>query len=208
MLHAQSYKPMDCSPPGSSVHELFQARILEWAAISFSSPRLWRLLRWQVISFPLRHITHSPFTILPPKPFSSQQPSLSLFQALIILSWKNLLRAPPTPIYIVHCHLNYLTLHLIIMFTLLETMPSKLPRIQNNPEFINSMYLAHMYLFSLILTCTLQFPLQITYQHSHNSFSCFCTCICCSFLYLKWPSSMSTPITYSRSGLNIVLNHL
>ena len=26
----------DCSPPGSSVHEIFQARILEWVAISFS----------------------------------------------------------------------------------------------------------------------------------------------------------------------------
>ena len=28
--------PMDCSPPGSSVHGSLQARILEWAAISFS----------------------------------------------------------------------------------------------------------------------------------------------------------------------------
>ena len=28
--------PMDRSPPGSSVHEIFQARILEWVAISFS----------------------------------------------------------------------------------------------------------------------------------------------------------------------------
>ena len=28
--------PMDCSPPGSSVHEIFWARILEWVAISFS----------------------------------------------------------------------------------------------------------------------------------------------------------------------------
>ena len=27
---------MDCSPPGSSVHEIFQAKILEWVAISFS----------------------------------------------------------------------------------------------------------------------------------------------------------------------------
>ena len=27
--------PMDCSPPGSSVHGILQARILEWAAISF-----------------------------------------------------------------------------------------------------------------------------------------------------------------------------
>ena len=28
--------PMDCSPPGSSVHGIFQARILEWVAIFFS----------------------------------------------------------------------------------------------------------------------------------------------------------------------------
>ena len=28
--------PMDCNPPGSSVHGIFQARILEWVAISFS----------------------------------------------------------------------------------------------------------------------------------------------------------------------------
>ena len=28
---------MDCSPPGSSVHGIFQARILGWIAISFSS---------------------------------------------------------------------------------------------------------------------------------------------------------------------------
>ena len=27
---------MDCSPPGSSVHGIFQARVLEWGAISFS----------------------------------------------------------------------------------------------------------------------------------------------------------------------------
>ena len=28
--------PMDCSPPGSAVHGILQARILEWVAISFS----------------------------------------------------------------------------------------------------------------------------------------------------------------------------
>ena len=27
---------MDCSPPGSSVFEILQARILEWVAIPFS----------------------------------------------------------------------------------------------------------------------------------------------------------------------------
>ena len=29
--------PMDCSPPGSSIHRIFQARVLEWVAISFSN---------------------------------------------------------------------------------------------------------------------------------------------------------------------------
>ena len=28
--------PMDCSPPGSSIHGIFQARVLEWGAITFS----------------------------------------------------------------------------------------------------------------------------------------------------------------------------
>ena len=28
--------PMDCSPPGSSVHCIFQAKLLDWVAISFS----------------------------------------------------------------------------------------------------------------------------------------------------------------------------
>ena len=39
-LHAQSSltlcDPMDCSPPGSSVLEILQARILEWVAVPFS----------------------------------------------------------------------------------------------------------------------------------------------------------------------------
>ena len=37
--------PMNCSLPGSSVHRIFQARILEWVALSFSrrssQPRDW-----------------------------------------------------------------------------------------------------------------------------------------------------------------------
>jgi len=33
---------MDCSPPGSSVHGISQARILDWVAISFSGK--WQLL--------------------------------------------------------------------------------------------------------------------------------------------------------------------
>ena len=42
-MHAQSFKscptlcdPMDCGPPGSSVHGILQARTLEWIAMPFS----------------------------------------------------------------------------------------------------------------------------------------------------------------------------
>ena len=33
--------PIDCSLPGSSIHGIFQARVLEWAAISFSRGSSW-----------------------------------------------------------------------------------------------------------------------------------------------------------------------
>ena len=35
--------PMDCNLPGSSVHGIFQARVLEWGAIAFSDSRLYFL---------------------------------------------------------------------------------------------------------------------------------------------------------------------
>ena len=33
--------PMDCSLPGSSIHGIFQARVLEWGAIAFSATHLY-----------------------------------------------------------------------------------------------------------------------------------------------------------------------
>ena len=38
---SDSCHPMDYSPPGSSVHGIFQARILEWVAIPFSRGSSW-----------------------------------------------------------------------------------------------------------------------------------------------------------------------
>ena len=32
--------PMDCGLPGSSIHGIFQARVLEWGAIAFSDIHL------------------------------------------------------------------------------------------------------------------------------------------------------------------------
>ena len=41
------FDPMDCSPPGSSVHAILQAKILEWVVISFSRASSWpRDLTW------------------------------------------------------------------------------------------------------------------------------------------------------------------
>ena len=63
-LHAKSPQscltlgnPMDCSPPGSSVHGISQARILEWVALGIfstqgSNPHLLCLLHWQEGSLP------------------------------------------------------------------------------------------------------------------------------------------------------------
>ena len=67
MLLLQSWStlgdPMDCSPPGSSVHGILQARLLEWVAISSPRgsfpPTDWTLifvfffLHWQADSLPL-----------------------------------------------------------------------------------------------------------------------------------------------------------
>ena len=63
--------PMDCSPPGSSVHGILQARLLEWVAISFSSgifltqesnPRLlfgrWSLYHWVTWKAQYYHYTY------------------------------------------------------------------------------------------------------------------------------------------------------
>ena len=43
--------PMDCSPPGSSVHEIFQAWVLKWVAISFSRGYSWLRDRTHVSYF-------------------------------------------------------------------------------------------------------------------------------------------------------------
>ena len=62
---------MDCNLPGSSVHGIFQARILEQVVISYSrgssqprdgNPHLLCLLHWQADSLPLSHLG-SPFAL-------------------------------------------------------------------------------------------------------------------------------------------------
>ena len=59
--------PIDCSLPGSSVHGILQARILEWVTMPFSrgifltegwKPRLLPLLHWQAGLYHWHHLGH------------------------------------------------------------------------------------------------------------------------------------------------------
>ena len=53
--HPTLCDPMDCSLPGSAVHGIFQARVLEWVAIAFSNliftPRLFLFLLFIYLIF-------------------------------------------------------------------------------------------------------------------------------------------------------------
>ena len=61
----QSYptlsNPMDCSLPGSSIHGIFQARVLEWVAIAFSEITckfyLKKILKWLSSTFRCSKVT-------------------------------------------------------------------------------------------------------------------------------------------------------
>ena len=61
---------MDCSLPGSSVHGIFQARVLEWGAIAFSEINTSSSLENQDLD--IDHLLHK----LPPNPKPSSQAQL------------------------------------------------------------------------------------------------------------------------------------
>ena len=54
---------LDCSPPGSSVHGILQARILQWVAVLGVAVQtcISCLLHWQAYSLPLCHCTNIKF---------------------------------------------------------------------------------------------------------------------------------------------------
>ena len=54
------WDPMDCSPPGASVHEISQVRPLEWVAISFFRESSWPRDRTHVSRLPGRFFTTEP----------------------------------------------------------------------------------------------------------------------------------------------------
>ena len=88
MLVAHSYQtlchPMDCSPPGSPIHGIFQARILQWVAILFSRQPSWPRDWMQVSCISGRFFTFEPPCYYSPD-FTSDVPVYSLMTNIICL---------------------------------------------------------------------------------------------------------------------------
>ena len=84
--------PMVCSPPGSSIHGIFQARILKWVVISFSGrssgPRDWTPVSHIVSQFSLSVVSNSatPWT-------AARQASLSITNC-----WRSITNPNPCPL--------------------------------------------------------------------------------------------------------------
>ena len=125
VLVAQSSRtlcnPMDCSQPGSSVHGILQARVLEWVAIPFSrgssQPRDWTqlgLLNCRHILYCLNHQgspTLKPF----PRPL------------FFLLPLSPLIQAPPPLSYWYNCPILCLVTHTQLLKFYMISTSSSLP---------------------------------------------------------------------------------
>ena len=79
---------MDCSLPGSSVHGIFQARVLEWGATAFSDSYSWRVGFHHFTSESLQQsVASAPWSCLPSV---SSVTVLPLIALLIIVLTENL----------------------------------------------------------------------------------------------------------------------
>ena len=75
--------PMDYSPPGSSIHGILQARILEWVAISFSSAWKWKV---KVKSLSRVRLLATPWTVAYQAPPSMGFPRQEYWSGVLLLS--------------------------------------------------------------------------------------------------------------------------
>ena len=91
-------QPMDCSPPGSSIHGIFQARVLEWVAISFSN--LDSILKNRDITLPTK-IPLVKAMVFPVVMYGCQSWTINKAEsrridAFELWCWRRLLRVPWT----------------------------------------------------------------------------------------------------------------
>ena len=91
---------MECSPPVSSVHEIFQARVLEWGAIAFSDDQPRQHIKSRDITSPAKiHVVKAMFFGVVMHGCESQtikKPECKRIDAFELWCWRRLLRVPWT----------------------------------------------------------------------------------------------------------------
>ena len=100
--------PMDCSPPGSSVHDILQARVLEWIAISFS--RGSSLPRDQTR---VSHLVDRRFTVWATR-------EVQLFAQVVKLHVCSVSQSPPTLCDLMDCSRPISSAHGLLQARILE----------------------------------------------------------------------------------------
>ena len=92
------HNSMDCSPPGSSVHGILQARILEWGEIAFSEKTINRCLQLKSRDITLltkvRLIKAMVFPVV--ESWTTKQAERRRIDAFELWCWRRLLRVPWT----------------------------------------------------------------------------------------------------------------
>ena len=78
---------LDCSPPGSSVHEISQARILEWVAMPSSRDLPNRVIKPRSLALQADSLLTKP----PGKPKNTGMGSLSLLQGIFPTQESNMI---------------------------------------------------------------------------------------------------------------------
>ena len=115
--------PVDCSPPGSSAHGVFQAWILEWVAVSFPRESSWSRDRTR-----LSRIVGRRFTIWATREAHSDIVyfTLNIFQIMLLTTLKLHLRSHWMFYY---CHLShvykYYKPHKEMLFSLKQSVTSR-----------------------------------------------------------------------------------
>ena len=88
---------MDCSLPGSSVHGMFQARVLEWSAIAFSDDKPTHHIKKQRETLLCRHSTIVKAIVFPVvmygcESWTIRKAELQRIDAFKLWFWRRLLR--------------------------------------------------------------------------------------------------------------------
>ena len=96
--------PIDCSPPGSTVPGILQARTLEWVAISFSNAWKWKV---KVKSFSHVRLLGTPWTAAHQAPLSMGFLRQQYWSGLPLLSPQQWFWSPPQ-CHCFHCFPMYL----------------------------------------------------------------------------------------------------